>query len=143
VYADTGMSEHVVGVNGCRGGWLICRSDIATRAVDLLATAASFAQILEREKTASYIAVDSPIGLPEPGASRRCDVEARRLLIRVRGSSVFPASSRLFLGETNHADASAKSREICGKGIPAQAHAIFSKVADVDRLMTAEVQARV
>jgi predicted RNase H-like nuclease len=137
------MSEHVVGVNGCHGGWLVCRLNIATGAVDLLATAATFAQIVEREETARYIAIDIPIGLPEPGASRRCDLEARRLLTRIRASSVFPAPSRLFLGEPNHANASAKSREICGKGIPAQAHSIFSKVADVDRIMTPELQGQV
>src|SRR5438270_13694603 len=110
------MSEHVVGVDGCRGGWLVCRFDLAAETIDLLTVTTSFAQILEREKIACCIAVDIPIGLPEPGSARRCDVEARRILTRVRASSVFPAPSRLFLDERDHSCASARSKQICGKG---------------------------
>jgi predicted RNase H-like nuclease len=137
------VSQHVVGLDGCRGGWLVCRFDIAAQRIDLLAVATSFARVLENEKAASCIAVDISIGLPEPGAARRCDVEARRLLTRVRASSVFPAPSRLFLRDPYHACSSARSKEICGKGISAQAYAIFPKVAEVDELITPAMQDRV
>src|SRR2546423_15369055 len=91
------MSEHVGGVNGCRGGWLVCRMNARNGTVDRLAVATSFIQISEREDSARYIAIDIPIGLPEPGKARRCDLEARRLLTRVRASSVFPARPACFL----------------------------------------------
>src|SRR4051795_3895495 len=92
------MSEHVVGVDGCRGGWLVCRFNLAAETIDLLTVTTSFAQILEREKIACCIAVDIPIGLPEPGSARRCDVEARRILTRMRASSVFPAPLSIVSG---------------------------------------------
>jgi predicted RNase H-like nuclease len=64
----------------CRGGWLVCRLVAGTRAVDLLGVARSISDILERERTATDFAIDIPIGLPEAGSSRKCDVQARQLL---------------------------------------------------------------
>lgn len=137
------MKSHVVGIDGCRKGWLVCRLDVESKAIDLLAVAKSFLDILEREKTAAYLAIDIPIGLAEAGVPRRCDLEARQILTKARSSSVFPAPSRDLLGEADFAEACARSQVICGKGISKQAHAIFPKVGEVDAVMTSELQSRV
>ena len=137
------MNAHVVGINGCRGGWFVCRLNVETRAIDLLAVAARFSQILEREKTATHIAIDIPIGLPEGESPRQCDIQARQLLTKARASSVFPAPARDLLGEPDYAQACARSMVISGKSISKQAHAIFPKIGEVDEIMTSALQDRV
>ena len=72
------MKTHVIGMDGCRGGWVVCRLNVETLAVDLIAVARSLADVLEREETTTHIAVDIPIGLPETGLPRQCDLQARR-----------------------------------------------------------------
>ncbi len=137
------MKPHVIGVDGCRGGWLVCRLNVETRAIDLLAVAAYFSDILNREKTASHIAIDIPIGLPESGSARRCDLQARRLLTKLRSNSVFPAPPRDLLRQPSYAEACARLQASCGKRISQQLYAILPKIGEVDQVMTPELQHRV
>ena len=80
------------------------------------------------------VAIDIPIGLPDEG-SRRCDLEARKL-IGPRRSSVFPAPFRSVLGALTYEDAAARCRAVSGKSLSLQAFGILPKIAEVDRLMT-------
>jgi len=100
----------------------------------------SFSELLDRHRDAKYVAVDIPIGLWDDGRPRRCDVEARRPLAGPRSSSVFPAPPRCLLDEPSYTAACEQSRRMFGKGISKQAHAIYPKIAEVDRLMTPELQ---
>lgn len=136
------MSEHVVGIDGCRGGWLVCRIAVVTTALDLIAVVPRVRDVLNREPSASHIAIDIPIGLPEVGCSRQVDREARRLLTSTRASSVFPAPPRELLKQQTYSEANAYSRARCGKGISRQAHAIFPKIDEIDEIMTPDLQAR-
>jgi predicted RNase H-like nuclease len=136
------MGIYVLGIDGCRSGWLICRYEIPTQSV-LFNVFPDFAGILGCHHDAKYVAVDIPIGLRNDGRARRCDVEARRFLAGPRSSSVFPAPSRCLLGEVSYAAACGRSRELFGQGISKQAHAIYSKIAELDRLVTPELQERV
>ena len=68
---------------------------------------------------------------------------ARQLLTKLRSNSVFPAPSRDLIGKLEYSEACAHAQAICGKGISKQAHAIFPKIAEVDEIMTSELQRRV
>src|SRR5688572_6887312 len=119
----------IVGVDGCSAGWLtVAASDgLSPLQVAILPT---FSELLTTFGSASCIAVDIPIGLPESGA-RACDVEARRL-IKPRGSSVFPAPLRGILHSRAYEAANERHKELSGKGFTKQAFAILPKIAEVD-----------
>ena len=82
--------------------------------------------------------IDVPIGLPET-EPRMCDLQARCLLDK-RWPSVFHAPARETLACRNQPDASAKSREITGRGMSIQAFSIIPKIRAIDALMTPELQ---
>src|SRR4051812_10736988 len=137
------MSKHVIGIDGCRGGWLICRINVVTAEIDLVAFVRQLREVVDSEDSATHIAIDIPIGLPEAGRSRKVDREARKLLTSLRGSSVFPAPARELLNKLTYSEANGHSRAVCGKGLSRQAHAIFPKIAEVDEIMIPEMQDRV
>jgi len=132
--------QTLMGVDGCKAGWVIAASDlqlsticfgIAER-IDRLIGAAAQAQD-------TLILIDIPIGLPADGP-RACDVAARRLLGRARAGSVFPVPCRAALTADTHAAASQLNRTVCGRGVPAQAFCLFSKLREVDAAMSRDRQ---
>src|SRR5436853_7771993 len=80
------MGCALIGVDGCRAGW-VAASDRGARVY------ATFAEIAAQRF--ELVLIDVPIGLLEAGP-RRCDVQARALL-GARRSSVFPAPWRRLL----------------------------------------------
>jgi predicted RNase H-like nuclease len=132
---------HVVGVDGCKGGWLAISYDLLANTLTPTCHA-DFANVIASYPGAACIAVDIPIGLTTANA-RECDREARRVLTRLRGSSVFPAPDPRIVNATTYQEASTLSRSLTGKGVSAQAFGIYKKVSDVNRLMTPALQARI
>lgn len=130
----------VVGVDGCSGGWLVVIWDTEAR---LLSHRAfwTLGDVIDAFPE-SYIAVDIPIGLSDVG-DRPCDKEARRMLGRPRGSSVFPPPIPSVLHEPDYTVASATSREVIGKGISRQAFALFPKMREAHEVITPALQERV
>ena len=129
----------LVGIDGCRGGWVMAT------AVPHLAfyVLPDLKQIGAEARRGTLMAVvDIPIGLPDSGA-RECDVAARQIL-KERASSVFPAPSRAALkGWQDYERACHLNERASGKRLSKQAFAILPKIRDVDRLMTVELQERV
>jgi len=132
---------HVVGVDGCKGGWLAVSYDLNAREL-IPRRHGNFADVIQSYPDAVCIAVDIPIGLTTAPA-RACDLEARRALTRQRGSSVFPAPDPRIVNASSYEDAASLSRTLNGKGISVQAFGIFAKVAEVNGLMTPELQERI
>lgn len=130
----------IVGVDGCPGGWLAVAYNTDSR-LTALRIFADFSAVIATYPDASCIAVDIPIGLLE-GAPRGCDVAARALL-GPRRSSVFPAPDLRLVDVEDYDEASARSRMLLGKGISRQAFGIYRKVAEVNRIISAESQDRV
>lgn len=130
----------VVGVDGCPGGWLALVYDSEAEVL-VPNVHSSFAELLNSYPDAASIAVDIPIGL-STGESRQCDVGARRIL-GPRRSSVFPAPDSRIVDVETYERALELARSLTGKGISRQGFAIFAKVAEVNRVMTAELQDRV
>ena len=124
----------ILGIDGCPAGWYVVQtasSDPITGKVY-----PRFSDILSETPLASVIAIDIPIGLNEAG-SRQCDELARKALAPKRSSSVFPAPLRPVLRAASHAEASAISRDIDGKGMSIQSFGITRKVQEVDLALEA------
>jgi predicted RNase H-like nuclease len=126
-----------IGVDGHRRGWIAVWIDEVGRK--------GFKSISAIDELIQFDAVitliDVPIGLPESGY-RACDRAARVVLEEAR-SRVFLGMRRPLLEHRYIADyqaANARGKEIDGKGIAKQAHAILPKIAEVDALMTPERQ---
>jgi len=131
----------VIGVDGCRGGWVAMVWDIE-RGEIVPEIHLTLADLIAAHEKAGAIAIDIPIGLNDTG-TRRCDLEARRLLRPTRASSVFPPPPSDILHAATHAEAVVLSRNLIGKGVPIQAFAIFGKMQEANDLVTPEMQDRV
>ena len=121
----------LVGVDGCRGGWVaVSRQGRRFRWRRLRTLAELFE---DPDQRPAVVAVDIPIGLTDRGA-RLCDRAARERL-GVRRSCVFPAPIRPLLSATSRAGASARRVRLEGKGVSCQAWAIVDKIREVDELL--------
>jgi predicted RNase H-like nuclease len=128
------------GVDGCRAGWLFFRNDDGDLSFGVVE---KLVELVEQAPTAARIFIDIPIGLEDRAdRPRACDVQARKLLGRRRGSSVFPAPIRAVLDEKDYATALRRSRTLTGKGLSRQAFAIVPKIREVDLLMQKNPRAR-
>ena len=125
----------VAGVDGCKTGWLCVAKDLDTGLIT--SEVFSNAQVLlQHDLEPSVTAIDIPIGLSEAGP-RQCDIEARQLL-GPRRSSVFPAPIRPALQACTREHADAIRRGIEGRGVSAQSFAIFKKVMEFDKILSAQ-----
>ena len=123
----------IVGVDGCRGGWLCISQDLNDRRINSRVYP-SVRELISQEPQALIIAVDIPIGLTDSGP-RECDKLARRLLGEPRRRSVFPAPIRLALNARNRKEADSITRSVDGRGVSAQAYAFYPKILDVDQVL--------
>ena len=107
---------------GTDAGWSVSViADDAVAAVAAMATA---------------VFIDIPIGLLDHGGEERvCDREARRILGRKRGSSVFPVPARASLGASDFREALAINRRSTGRGISKQSWMIAPKIKIIDDLL--------
>jgi len=127
----------ICGVDGCKAGWIAIFKDLVSQTVSCQFFPI-FSQLATRTPAAEVIAVDIPIGLPDRG-SRRCDLEARRMLGR-RGSSVFPAPIRPVLAANSYNEACQIRFNIEGKKMSRQAWGIVPKIQQVDNLLVRSPQ---
>jgi predicted RNase H-like nuclease len=115
-----------LGVDAARGGWIAVALEDGRFADAALER--RFPGILERFPHAAVVGVDIPIGLPEPGARRRADVEARRV-VGARRSSVFFTPSRAALEALTYREARA-----IAPSTSAQGWALRTAILDVARV---------
>jgi predicted RNase H-like nuclease len=135
----------VAGVDGYKEGWFVVLCEIQSGRVSWDARQ-SFAEVLTLPQCPKVIAVDIPIGLLDAAqyGGRDCDMEARRLL-GDRRSSVFSPPVRAAILRLDYESAKRANQESSpyNIGISKQAHAISSKIHDVDTLMTRKLQDRI
>jgi len=127
----------VLGVDGCRGGWLA--AELSDDDQVAWTWTADIAELLRQP--VDVVAIDIPIGLPEAG-TRACDVQARVALGR-RGVTVFPAPVRPVLDCTTYAEARAVLAAAGGRSMSAQAFGIVAAVRQVDVHISRNDEARV
>ncbi len=120
----------VLGVDGAAKGWVfVALEDGHFSTAELHPR---FADGLAAHPEAEVVAVDIPIGLPDMG-TRRADVEAKALL-RGKASSVFLTPPRAVLSAADYAEANKLCRQLSGRGLSKQSHALFPKIREVDAL---------
>jgi predicted RNase H-like nuclease len=133
---------YVVGVDGCPGGWaavaLSRRPAPQMIAHHVFATAAG---LWHAWAGAALILIDIPIGLPDRPGGRRCDVEARRILGRPRGASVFSPPCRAALAADDYRQSCARNRAHVGVDLSRQAFNLRSKIREIDDLLCDEASA--
>ena len=131
----------VVGVDGCKGGWVAAEWDTKKGTLGL-SVHKTFAEFMATSSFLKFkaVGVDIPIGLTN--GPRRCDIEARKVLY-CRRSSVFPAPCADLVDSTDYRRVNAESKERYKKGISKQAFGIFPKVAEINLLLSPELRQRV
>ena len=127
-----------IGVDGAKSGWFAVWRSAHGFGFDLYARAE---HLVAMHADASCIAVDVPIGLSDSG-SRAPDSLARKFVGGRRASSVFSAPVRGILDAQSQPEASARHRQIDGRGFGAQAFGILAKIREWDTLLRADANAR-
>jgi len=128
----------VVGVDGCRTGWVsVCLTD---RLADV-SWSASIAEVWARGQTADRLLVDMPIGLPSAPADNRPEPDAR-LHLPGRTATLFSVPCRQAVYASDYATAHAINREILGRGISRQSYALCAAIREVDGFLEIQPQAR-
>jgi predicted RNase H-like nuclease len=129
--APTAASEGVwiAGVDGCRGGFVCALREERTGELRFRLFESARALFASRPAPA-VIGIDIPIGLLDAGP-RGCDREARTAL-GPRRASVFPSPLRPALRARTRAEADRITRRADGRGVGAQAFAIYARVREVD-----------
>lgn len=122
-------SATVLGLDGCRGGWLVARLHAGELSVDLWPDLAALADL----PVANRVLIDMPIGLETTGP-RACDAQARALLGPKR-SSVFSPPCAAALHAPNYPTANALNRQHTGKGLSKQAWHLVPKIKHVASFM--------
>ena len=129
----------LIGVDGCRGGWLAAVSDELLSAIQFVVFE-RFAPLVEfAESTETTLVIDIPIGLTEKGP-RQCDLEARKILGRGNTSRVFPAPCRAALAGESYLEACDLSEGADSGRLSRQLFAILGKIREVDSAMSAKRQ---
>ena len=116
----------VVGIDGCRGGWIavLWRASVEVHFWPTL-------DHLREVPDATVVAIDIPIGLSDTGI-RRCDALARRELPG-RASTIFNAPARACLTSIgDYARANEISRVHSTKGLSRQSFGLLKKIREVD-----------
>lgn len=119
-----------IGVDGCRGGWIACGLKNGAGQGDW-AVYGSISALAEAIPAEALILVDMPIGLPEKQA-RGCDRAGRRLLGRVKASSIFPVPARQALSTLDYASASQLNVQQLGVKLSKQTWNILPKIRELD-----------
>jgi predicted RNase H-like nuclease len=130
-----GVEMKVVGVDGCRGGWVAVCWDVVNATIEPRKHD-SLADLITYYSAADAIGVDIPTGLSSAG-SRDCDVAARKVLGRGRSSSVFPAPHPDILHVSTYQEAGEWSRSKVQKDVSQQTFAIFYKIAEANSTIVA------
>ena len=129
----------LAGIDGYKNGWVAA---IELRPGETVVRAYPHFRSILGDSSLTLIVIDIPIGLLDHGA-RTCDVEARRLLGRPRGSSVFPSPIRTMLDARTWEEACRRRVEEEGKKCSKQVAGILPKIREVDEEMTPVMQHRI
>jgi predicted RNase H-like nuclease len=125
------VSSRVLGVDGCRAGWVGVVLHDGAVAVHVAKTIAALVADVEIGGRLDVIGIDIPIGLPDAGR-RQADVLAYKL-VGPRRSSVFMTPVRAALEAGSYSAAAQVNRQRAGEGLSAQVYALQPKIIEVDR----------
>jgi predicted RNase H-like nuclease len=120
----------VLGVDGCRTGWVGVRWDGSTEVL----VAATIAELVAAAGPVDAVAIDIPIDLPAD-VPRAAEQLARRRLPG-RASTVFNAPAAAVLDASDYPAANAANRAALGLGLSRQTWYLVPKIRDVHDWLT-------
>ena len=124
----------VIGVDGCRGGWVFVRLENgAFASADFYE---HFAVGVDASSDAAKIGVDMPIGYPAPPALERAADGEARAMVKPLTSTVFTAPHPGVLTEPDWTTANERSRALTGRGLTMQSFALVPKILEVQAVAT-------
>lgn len=130
--------NYAVGVDGAGSGWIGVRRKDDGLEWHWFENAE---HVIRKNPRAGVITVDIPIGLAESDA-RPSDRLAREFVGGLRASSVFSAPIRSVLGAATRREASDAQERVDGRGLAAQAFALFPKIRQWDHLVRTDENVR-
>lgn len=131
----------VIGVDGCRAGWLAVGLSQTDRCEARLFS--DIASLVQHWGSGATILVDIPIGLRDRGPEQRqCDALARKLLGWPRSASVFTPPARLALNAASWEEANETNRRAVKRGLSRQAWGIAGKIREVDEFLLCDASRR-
>lgn len=129
----------VLGVDGCRDGWVGVAPDTDGPRAYVARTLAELINRAEQDGPVVRVGVDIPIGLATTGWRDADRLAAASL--GPRRASIFRTPVRAALEAPDHATGVAISREASGGGFSIQAWGLREKVLEVDDLVRARARA--
>lgn len=134
----------VLGLDGCRGGWIGVWYDIHGHASPHHQFFTRLDQILMEAALPEIIAIDIPIGLPDIArrGGRDCEREARARL-KGKTSSVFSAPSRKALSAKTYENACLINAVDDGPKLSQQSFHLFPKMREADAFIASSLGPRV
>lgn len=118
-----------IGLDGCKKGWiLIAKVDGNSWQAEVIS---SIQHMLQMFPSPEQVLIDIPIGLPFKHP-RLADGAARKVLTRLRGSSVFPVPSRQSLQAENYRAACDINLQLMDRKLSKQSWNIGDKILEVD-----------
>ncbi len=123
----------VVGLDGCRNGWVAVCMDGRETDIRLLNTVAELSTLPH-----AHAMIDMPIGMPSNG-KRRCDLAARKLL-GSNASRVFTGARRELWSFASRLEAHLNFRAGGDDGVSCQLWGLQRKIKEVDDFITPERQ---
>ena len=127
------QSSTAYGVDGCPASWFFVA--LGTHGGIHSGIVGTIEELVKMAGNSDRIFIDIPIGLPNDGEERDCDLAARRILGRPRASSVFRAPVRTVLDARTYEEGKQASWNVTGKKISKQTFAIVPKIKEVDTLL--------
>lgn len=127
-----GLKERFfLGVDGCKGGWIVAVLGSALRIERL----SSIGEILETYPDYGALLIDMVIGLRDSAEQLRPDDIARKEL-KPRGSTLFPVPSREAVYKETYVEQKKANLKTLGKSLSKQASAIIPKIREIDEFMS-------
>ena len=129
----------VVGVDGCRAGWLAVK--LSRHGAWESRIFPEMASLWSAYRQADLLLVDIPIGLPEAANDRACDKAARKIL-GPRRSSVFPVPCRAAVFAPDYDAAIRINEQVTGKRIFRATWNLIPRMRQVDEILQTDHKAR-
>jgi predicted RNase H-like nuclease len=102
----------------------------------------TFAEVVATARNCAVAVVDVPIGLLNTGGPRECDQQARQRL-GAAACRVFNPLPRAALTCADYAECNQRHRQRFGKGISRQSFGLRSRLLEVDRAISPDLQKRI
>jgi predicted RNase H-like nuclease len=126
----------VVGVDGCRAGWVAVAIDKEKDSWQVNVFPDIFSLWHKYGFVGLIILVDIPIGLKDEGDNERlCDITARKLLGYRRAASVFPVPCRPAVYAETYIQATRINYQLTHRRLSVQTWNIVPKIREVDMLL--------